>query len=128
MQDNRPTMHLSINGIQFISVLVDNSIETTLERAEREINNLGLNFDQAQFDSLVSLITSIGLTAFRNSSLRTLLIGQLSTPAEIRRAFHWWIRGEDDTGRVGIQTALIARRRAEADLFLTNSLERAGGD
>lgn len=117
-------MHLSTNGIRFIASY-GNSEEVSLERAEAEINKLGIVLSPPQFDSLVSLVTSIGLIAFRNSALRTTLLGKVSTPADIRRGFHWFIRGESSDGRVGIQTWLIARRRAEADLFLK---DHPGGD
>lgn len=120
-------MHLSTNGIRFIASYGEGSHEVGLEKAEEEINKLGIELAQPQFDALVSLVTSIGLVAFRNSALRTTLIGQVSTPNEIRRGFHWFIRGESSDGRVGIQTWLIARRRAEADLFLKYYLE-PGGD
>jgi GH24 family phage-related lysozyme (muramidase) len=122
-------MQVSSEIIQFILAASPTPPEVTIDRAEREVRNLHLDFSQRQFNALVSLIASIGLVAFRNSSLRTTLLSRVATPLDIRRGFHWWIRGANDEGHVCILPELIERRRMEAEMFLSGTLiERAGGD
>jgi GH24 family phage-related lysozyme (muramidase) len=120
-------MQVSSNFITFI--ISSSEPEVTIDRAEREVRHLHLDLTQRQFDALVSLIASIGLIAWRNSSLRTLLLSKVATPAEIRRGFHWFIRGANEEGHVCILPELIERRRMEAETFLSGTTtERAGGD
>lgn len=79
---------------------------------ERELNTVGVNFRQEQFDALVSWIFNLGLTNFRHS---TMLI-RISTNAddiEITDQLVKWVNVSKKPS-----LGLKRRRVAEANMFL----------
>ena len=79
---------------------------------ERELNKLGINFRQEQFDSLVSWIFNFGIKNFWNSTL-LVRIKMNSSDEEITEQLIKWVNANKKP-LVGLKK----RRIAEANMFL----------
>ncbi len=79
---------------------------------ERQLNNLGINFRQEQFDALVSWIFNLGWGNFSNSTLKKKIIAD-AKDEDITAEFIKWINagGKPLPG-------LKKRRVAEANMFV----------
>ena len=88
-------------------------LETAVTCVDRKV---GPNLTQNQFDALVSLVYNVGVYAFTGSTLLRLL--NEGDPALAAQEFVKW-------DHVGIIEApgLLARRKAERDLFLSEPSE-----
>lgn len=90
----------------------DDLLEQDLNRFEAAVKaNVSVELDENQFSALVSLVYNIGVTAFRDSTLRKKLnTGDYEGAAD---EFPRWNRSK---GKV--LAGLARRRAAEQDLFL----------
>lgn len=79
---------------------------------ERELNKLGINFRQEQFDALVSWIFNLGLSNFRHS---TMLI-RISTNANDEEITDQMVKWVNAAGKPLV--GLKKRRIAEANMFI----------
>lgn len=79
---------------------------------ERELNKLGINFRQEQFDSLVSWIFNLGIKNFWNSTL-LVRIKMNSSDEEITDEIVKWVNANKKP-----LLGLKKRRIAEANMFL----------
>lgn len=79
---------------------------------ERQLNRLGVNFRQGQFDALVSWIFNLGATAFSNSTLYK-RIKEGAADQQVADEIVKWVYAN---GRPLL--GLMKRRAAEANLFL----------
>ncbi|MEM9844669.1 MAG: lysozyme, partial [Pseudomonadota bacterium] len=91
--------------------------EYDLPRVERRITELVMTpLNQHQFDALVSFVFNIGVREFRNSAvLAHLNAGEHLQAADAMGAW----RVADVNGQTVLIDALVRRRAAETDLFLT---------
>ena len=79
---------------------------------ERQLNKLGVNFRQEQFDALVSWIFNLGWGNFSNSTLKKKIIAD-SKDEEIAAEFIKWVNAGGKP-LVGLKK----RRIAEANMFV----------
>lgn len=79
--------------------------------AERCVDSDGLALGQNQFDALVSLVFNIGISAYRESTLRKTVIKDPDDPA-IADEFGRWIYS-----RGKVLKGLVRRRKAECGLY-----------
>ena len=95
---------------------IDNTIAESLLRSdlvgfENHINSLNIDFNQNQFDSLISFTFNVGFGNLKNSTLLKLIEGTVDTPS-IEESFLMW----DKSAGVELK-GLKIRRQAEADLY-----------
>lgn len=81
---------------------------------ENSINSLKLQFNQNQFDSLVSFIFNLGFGSLIKSTLLRRIKGE---SGDISEAFLMWNKSNGE-----VLKGLTLRRLAEANLFLTGKL------
>ncbi len=79
---------------------------------ERQLNDMGINFRQGQFDALVSWIFNLGIGNFNYSTMRKLILRGASDE-EITESLLLWIH----SGKKKLP-GLMKRRVEEANLFL----------
>lgn len=79
---------------------------------ERQLNNLGVNFRQEQFDALVSWIFNLGGGNFNNSTLKKKILAD-SKDEDITAEFIKWVNAGGKP-LVGLKR----RRVAEANMFV----------
>lgn len=98
----------------------------TLDRAEKlllfevgkieaEINSMGLNLNQPQFDAIVSFCFNVGMGAFKRSTLLKKIKKQPGA-VDIRTEFLKWNKIRTAAGLV-ISKGLSRRRVAEGNLY-----------
>ena len=83
--------------------------------AERCVNCDAENLNQNQFDALVSFVFNVGVSAYRSSTLRSMVINKPDSPV-IANEFGRW---KYSNGRV--LPGLVRRRQAESDLYFSKS-------
>ena len=93
----------------------DDLLKEDLEEYENKINSLNLNFQQNQFDSLVSFIFNCGFNALLSS---TLLRRIKDKKGDIKEAFLMWNKSEGKE-----LLGLTRRRNSESTLYLTGKLQ-----
>lgn len=74
---------------------------------------------QCQFDALADFVYNEGAGALRTSTLARLINMGVKDPDRIKMAFCMWDRVKGAGGDLVEDKALLARRQAEAALFLT---------
>ena len=79
---------------------------------ERDLNKLGVNFRQEQFDALVSWIFNLGAGNFNNSTMKKYIVGDC-TDEQITDQMVKWVNAAGKP-LVGLKK----RRIAEANMFL----------
>ena len=79
---------------------------------ERQLNSIGINFRQEQFDALVSWIFNLGQGSFKNSTILKCIMDN-ADDTEIADQIIRWVYA---SGK--ILTGLKKRRIAEANMFL----------
>lgn len=84
--------------------------------AERCVNCDAENLNQNQFDALVSFVFNVGVSAYRSSTLRCMVINKPDSPV-IAKEFDRW---KYSNGRV--LPGLVRRRRAECELYFRKEL------
>lgn len=82
-----------------------------LSKIEDEINALGLNLSQPQFDAVVSFCFNCGVGAFKRSTLLKIIRSHPGA-VEIREQFMKWTRAGGQVSR-----GLVRRRKAEAQMY-----------
>lgn len=82
-----------------------------LSISEDAVNNLGL--EQHEFDAVVSLVFNIGISAFRGSTIRKLIVAKAAKKDIAAQFAEWKFAG----GKAN--KGLINRRAKEAALFLS---------
>jgi len=78
---------------------------------------LNVKLKQCQYDALISFIYNVGMTAFKNSTLR-ILINQNSEEDKIREQFMRWSKIHRD-GALIVSNGLRFRRKRESDLYFS---------
>lgn len=101
-------------GLVITPLQAQELLKEDLLTAENAVNNLHLNVNQVQFDSLVSFVFNLGSGNFQRSTLLKKIKANANDPA-ISSEFAKWIRGG---GRV--LPGLVKRRREEAELYFSN--------
>lgn len=113
------------SGIAQLSILYPDLETITVEEAdqllegdligfENNINSLGIEFSQNEFDALVSFSFNCGFAALKGS---TLLKRIISNTGDIMGAFLMWNKSNGV-----VWNGLTARRKTEGTLFLTGKL------
>jgi len=84
-----------------------------LERFERCVNDcVKVEIDQNQYDALVSFSFNLGCQALRDSTLLK-MVNSGNYPGAAKEFLRWVHAGK------AVLPGLVARRRAESDLFMT---------
>jgi lysozyme len=100
--------------------------DRTIAYFEWQVDNLTPDeIFQHQFDALVSLTYNIGVEAFRNSTLRKLVLNIASRDTDflkIAEAFMMWINYKDDKGILRVSKGLVQRRLREFCLYINGKL------
>ena len=94
----------------------DELLHKDLTAFEQEVNALGKNLTQAQFDALVSWIYNLGTGNFRSSTLRKKILSE-APDEQITDQMVRWVRA-----RGQVLLGLKKRRVAEANMFLGTTL------
>lgn len=82
--------------------------------AEKAVDDLTVDtLNQNQFDALVSFVYNLGVTAYRNSTLRKRINKNVNDPT-IRQEMNKWV---NSGGK--ITPGLVKRRKREADLYFS---------
>lgn len=82
--------------------------------AEKAVDDLTVDtLNQNQFDALVSFVYNVGMTAYRNSTLRKRINKDPGDPS-IRQEFNKWVMSG---GKV--TQGLVNRRKREADMYFS---------
>lgn len=87
-------------------------LASDLRWAEREVNGLGVELEQCQFDALVSLVYNIGSGQFRTSTVRRLVRESREPRAALEEAWYRWNKVTVN-GHLQVSAALGARRGKE---------------
>jgi len=86
---------------------------------EKELNRLDLDFNQNQFDALVSFIFNVGCENFSESTLLKRVQAD-TNHRDIPVQFARWNKITDKkTKKKKVSNGLVRRRKAEADLYMT---------
>lgn len=85
--------------------------------AERCVNCDAENLNQNQFDALVSFVFNVGVSAYRSSTLRSMVINKPDSPVIVNEFGRW----KYSNGRV--LPGLVRRRKAESDLYFGKVME-----
>jgi lysozyme len=101
----------------------DSLLAADLVWVEKAIANaIFIELGQNQFDALADFVYNDGAGALKTSTLARLLNSGVVDPARITMAFCMWDKDRDDrTGALVDDPKLLARRRAEAAMFLSTS-------
>ena len=99
-------------GMKITQEQAEDYLREDISPIERELNMLGVNFRQEQFDALVSWIFNLGLGNFRHSTM-LIRINTDADDVEITDQMVKWFNA------AGVPlTGLKRRRVAEANMFL----------
>lgn len=90
----------------------DDYLVEDIAPAERDLNKLGVNFRQEQFDALVSWIFNLGAGNFNSSTMKKYIVGDC-TDEQITDQMVKWVNAAGKP-LVGLKK----RRIAEANMFL----------
>jgi len=104
------------DGMEITIELAEALLCEDVETAENEVNNLPIELNQNQFDALVSFVFNLGTGAFRDSTLRKVIINDPLDP-EIKTQFLRWIH-IDKKPSLG----LYYRRSDEYNLYSDNAI------
>lgn len=97
----------------------DELLINDLVHFETLVNGLKLPINQNQFDAIISFCFNIGFGAFKKSSL--LVAIKERNNSMVAHNFSLW-RNATINGKITPLAGLIARRKSEADLFLSPEL------
>lgn len=104
-----------VKGMEITQKQAEELLAKNLTTYERAVDNLGINFNQNQFDALVSFCYNLGTGIFKGTLLQALKNGDNESVANQMLLYN--------KARInGILTelpGLTKRRKAEASLFLT---------
>jgi len=105
-----------------MSISKDKAIEllkSDLIRYENDINKmLKITVKQCQFDALVSLAFNIGINAFKESTVLS-VVNKKMPSGEVVRAFLMWNK-ININGKMQVSTGLSNRRKEESQLYCSN--------
>jgi len=100
-------------SLRITELQAEQLLRSDLSVTEATVRTLKVPLTQGQFDALVSFVFNVGTGAFRNSTLRKLLLA--GAPAlQVASEFHKWVFGG---GRR--LPGLVKRRQDEARLFIS---------
>jgi lysozyme len=98
-------------GMKISIEQADALLREDLAWAEKEVNDIGVQLTQNQFDALVSLVFNIGGTLFRQSTARRLVAANPGDVA-IGPAIRLFIKANG-----AVLPGLVSRRKHESELY-----------
>lgn len=103
-------------GEKILPEVAENLLRQDVAEIEKQLNSLGFNLTQNQYDALVSLVYNIGWYQFRCSMTHEMLkrmVKEQVSPEWVARRMTLWVRCGDK-----VLKGLQKRRCAEANHFL----------
>jgi lysozyme len=100
-------------GLKITEEQADALLRQDIAFAELAVRQMGVQLTQGQYDALVSFVFNVGIGAFRNSTLRQMVIDR-KPAAEVAAQFGRWVYAG---GRP--LPGLVKRRKDEAALYLS---------
>lgn len=101
-----------VEGQAITQEIADQLLREDVAPVEKQINALGINLRQGQFDALVSFIFNLGIGNFNSSTLKRKILAK-SPDREIQAEFLKWNKA---AGKV--LPGLVKRREDEAALWI----------
>lgn len=107
-------------GLQITREQADTLLAHDLVWVEAAVSSeISATLTQNQFDALADFVYNEGAAALRTSTLARLINAGVTDPDRIKMAFAMWHLSRNAGGDLVDNPALLARRQAEAALFLT---------
>jgi lysozyme len=100
-------------GQQITAEQAEELLRQDIAFAELAVRALGVQLRQGQYDALVSFVYNVGVGAFRNSTLRQMVIDR-KPDAEVAAQFGRWVYAGNRR-----LPGLVNRRNDEAALYLS---------
>lgn len=104
------------SGMTITQEQANKFLEEDIQPIEKELNKLGINFKQNQFDALCSFIFNLGIGSFNNSTMKKYILAQKEDIDITDQLVKWHNAGGKPL------LGLKRRRVAEANLFLDRDL------
>jgi lysozyme len=100
-------------GLKITEEQADALLRQDIAFAELAVRQMGVQLTQGQYDALVSFVFNVGIGAFRNSTLRQMVIDR-KPDAEVAAQFGRWVYAGNRR-----LPGLVNRRKDEAALYLS---------